>query len=318
MPQTLLLNDPNEAARILRDGGIVAIPTETVFGLAARFDIPAAVDAIFKAKGRPSDNPLIVHLGSSEWLPQVASNVPIVAQKLLEHFAPGPLTVTVPRAPSVSDTITAGLASVAIRIPNHELTSAVLEALDIPLVAPSANRSGRPSPTTWQSVHEEMDGLIDGILMGPPTEIGIESTVVDCCSQPPRLLRPGGVSYERLLEVAPDLELYRPDTSDLSNIASPGLRHRHYSPSTRIILVSEVHSVSPERSSALLSITPHPRAKEFAWTRTYLSSESYAADLFEVFRQADRDNLKTLYCEIVPNTGIGRGLMDRLQRAAEH
>lgn len=317
MPLTLLLNDPLEAAKVLADGGTVAIPTETVYGLAARFDRPQAVASIFKAKGRPSDNPLIVHLASIEWLPQITDGAPEVAIQLLNHFAPGPLSVTVPRGPAVSDQITAGLASVAIRIPNHPLARSVLDALDVPLVAPSANRSGRPSPTTWQAVRDELDGRIDGILIGPPTTVGIESTVVDCCSQPPRLLRPGGISYEQLLDIVPDLQLYVADANDLQNAASPGLRHRHYSPRCKIMLVDEVDSVEPNSAAALLSLQPHPQAQDFAWTEIFPTTEAYATGLFSAFCRADQDNLNILYCQKVPNAGIGRGIMDRLRRASE-
>ena len=317
MPATRFLNDPIDAAKVLADGGTVAIPTETVYGLAARFDRPEAVGNIFKAKGRPSDNPLIVHLASLAWLPRITPAAPENAIQLLTHFAPGPLTVTVPRGPVVSDQITAGLASVAVRIPAHPLARAVLDALDVPLVAPSANRSGRPSPTTWQAVRDELDGRIDAILMGPPTTVGIESTVVDCCSQPPRLLRPGGISYEQLLDLIPDLQIYVADPSNLQNAASPGLRHRHYSPRCKIILVDQVETIEPQLATALLSLEAHPRAQDFAWTEIFPTTEAYAAGLFSAFRRADQDNLNALYCEQVPTSGIGRGIMDRLRRAAE-
>lgn len=317
MPQTQLLQNPSEAARLLRAGRTVAIPTETVYGLAARFDSPHSVASIFRAKGRPSDNPLIVHIASVEWLPRVANEIPELASRLLLRFSPGPLTVTVPRGSQVSTAVTAGLSSVAVRIPDHPLTQRVLAELDIPLVAPSANRSGRPSPTTWQAVRDELDGRIDGILIGPPTTVGIESTVVDCCSKPPRLLRPGGISYEQLLDIVPDLQLYVADANDLQNAASPGLRHRHYSPRCKIMLVDEVDSVQPQSTAALLSLQPHPQAQDFAWTEIFSTVEAYATGLFTAFRRADQDNLNILYCQKVLDAGIGRGIMDRLRRASE-
>ena len=317
MPETQLISDPQEAANLLRQGGTVAIPTETVYGLAARFDSSPAVANIFAAKGRPSDNPLIVHIASSDWLSRVASEVPPAAARLLQHFSPGPLTVTVPRSSQVPSAVTAGLNSVAVRIPDHDLTQAVLTAVDVPLVAPSANRSGRPSPTTWQAVREELDGLIDGILIGPPASIGIESTVVDCCSHPARLLRPGGISFEQLSAIVPEIQLYNPRTDSNQDLASPGLRHRHYSPRCKVILIEDVGSVEPAISAAMLSLVPPPHPEHFAWTNVYSSAEAYAADLFESFRRADRDQLAKLYCQAISEKGIGRGLMDRLRRASE-
>ena len=317
LSQTWLLDDPIQAADILRAGGIVAIPTETVYGLAARFDHPDGVRRIFEAKGRPSDNPLIVHVADIDWLPRIATDVPDLASRILSRFSPGPITVTVPRGQQVGDAVTAGLASVAVRIPDDLRMQAVLRSLDVPLVAPSANRSGRPSPTTWQSVQEELDGRIDGILIGPPTRIGIESTVVDCCSDPPVLLRPGGVTYEALLEIAPDLVLFQANKQDLQNVPSPGLRHRHYSPRCRVEIVESIGDAIPSRSSAAIGLQRHPAPNLFAWTEHFSSVDHYANQLFQAFRRADEDGLQTIFCQRVSYDGLGRGLMDRIQRAAE-
>jgi L-threonylcarbamoyladenylate synthase len=319
--QTKYLTDPTEAANLLREGAVVAVPTETVYGLAARFDRVLSVSNVFQAKGRPSDNPLIIHLADVSWLSRVAATVPGVAQRLLDTFAPGPITVTVPRGSQVSDQITAGLSSVAVRIPDQVTVRRVLNEVDVPLVAPSANRSGRPSPTTWQAVRDELDGLIDAVLIDAvlideSTRIGIESTVVDCCSDPPRLLRAGGISYEDLLAVVPTLQIYDRAIETSSLLPSPGLRHRHYAPQTRITLVDQVDQAIPDSKAAVIGLGAHPRAGEFAWVECFENMDQYARALFICLRRADESRLEWIYCQRVPATGIGRGLMDRLQRAA--
>ena len=314
--QTKYLTDPTEATNLLREGAVVAVPTETVYGLAARFDRPISVLKVFEAKGRPADNPLIIHLADVSWLSRVAASVPNIAQRLLDTFAPGPITVTVPRGSQVSDQITAGLNSVAVRIPDQLTVRRVLREVDVPLVAPSANRSGRPSPTTWQAVRDELDGLIDAVLIDESTRIGIESTVVDCCQDPPRLLRAGGVSYEDLLTVAPTIQIYDRSDEGENLLPSPGLRHRHYAPKTQITLVDKIEHASPNSKAAVIGLDQHPKAAEFAWAESYENTAKYAQRFFASLRRADESGLERIYCQRVPAIGIGRGLMDRLQRAA--
>lgn len=340
--QTAILQHPEEAAELLRAGGRVAVPTETVYGLAARYDLPSAVAGIFTAKARPADNPLIVHLANFAQLSQLTDAVPPSAQRLLHQFAPGPLTVTVPRGPRVPRVITAGLDTVAVRIPGSPLLRTVIEQLGIPLVAPSANRSGRPSPTTWQAAYEELNGRIEGVLVGPPAQVGIESTVVDCCQTPPRLLRPGAVSWEQLRSIEPDLARWTPSAinhkttandnttsgnantapsagtpSPTANVPSPGMKYRHYAPGARVTLFQHPNDVTPAPNAMYLGIEPHPQATTFAVHHAWPSIEQYTHHLFANFYQADRAGLEIIYCQSVPEHGLGLGLMDRLRRAAQ-
>jgi L-threonylcarbamoyladenylate synthase len=179
MKETSLTTSPIEAARFIADGGIVAFPTETVYGLGANVFDAAAIAKIFEAKQRPADNPLIAHISSIDQITELASEISDSAKRLIEHFFPGPLTVVLKKSVNVPDMATAGLDSIGIRMPRSDLAREFLTACGTPVVAPSANLSGRPSPTTWQAVYEDLNGRIDCILQGEPTEIGLESTVVD-------------------------------------------------------------------------------------------------------------------------------------------
>ncbi len=323
--QTEITSDPSRASEILAAGGVVALPTETVYGLAARYDDTAAVSKIFIAKERPSDNPLIVHVADRSWLDRIASEVPRSASTLLEHFSPGPITVTLPRSLNVPDMVTAGLNSVAVRIPSAPLFQQVLQSVGVPLVAPSANRSGRPSPTTWQAARDELIGRVDAILVGPPCEIGVESTVVDCCRNPPRLLRPGAISLEELQSLIPDLTLYqpapskseRPQSEPAESLASPGLKYRHYAPRIPVHLVEDVSEIQSDPQAMLLTTTPHATPQSWGHYDCFDSPEAYARELFSAFRIAEEMGLHAIYCQRVPETGIGRALMDRLRRAAQ-
>jgi L-threonylcarbamoyladenylate synthase len=337
--RTAILHDPAEAADILRAGGLVAVPSETVYGLAARFDNPTAIANIFAAKQRPADNPLIVHVVDIQCLELLGEPLPEIALRLLARFAPGPLTVTMPRRQSVSELITAGLASVAVRIPASELFQQVLGSLGVPLVAPSANRSGRPSPTTWQAARDELDGLIDAVLVGPPARVGIESTVVDCCQHPTRLLRPGAITLEQLRQLAPDIrtldELPRGGSQPTAEqplpgepeaegepkaeeaLPSPGLRHRHYAPAARVVLIERPAEAIAEGTAMYLGLQPHSQADDFFAHYCWSDVEQYAQQLFACFHQADRAGVRTIFCQRVGLEGLGRGLMDRLQRAAK-
>ena len=186
------------AAKILRDGGLVGIPTETVYGLGANALDGTAVKRIFEAKGRPQDNPLIIHVTGAQWLPRYCADVPPLAYVLARKFWPGPLTMILKRRPIIPDETTAGLDTVAVRCPNHPVTLAIIREAGIPIAAPSANLSGRPSCTTAQDVLEDMDGRISGVVDGGPCAVGVESTILDLTCDPPRLLRPGGLPLEDL------------------------------------------------------------------------------------------------------------------------
>ena len=299
----------------IKNGGIVAFPTETVYGLGANVFDAEAVAKIFEAKCRPADNPLIAHVSNLDQINELASGINENARKFIDAIFPGPLTLVLPKFDKVPLVATAGLDTIGVRMPRYELAHRFLEACGVPVVAPSANLSGKPSPTTWQAVLEDLDGRIDCILQGEATEIGLESTVVDCSSTVPVLLRQGAVSLTDLQAIVPETIAYKPVEGEA--VRSPGLKHRHYSPRARIVLVdlkSEISNLRPE-NSAFLGMT---RAEtEFKKALLCSSVEIYAHVVFEFFRECDREAIETIYCEIVPESGIGAALMDRLGRAAE-
>lgn len=300
---------------MIKKGGIVAFPTETVYGLGANVFDADAVAKIFAAKLRPADNPLIAHVANLAQIAELTVEIPQIAQKLIDQFFPGPLTVVLKRSDAVPPIATAGLDTIGVRMPRHTLAREFLAACGTPVVAPSANISGRPSPTTWQAVIEDLDGRIDCILQGEATEIGLESTVVDCSAQPPVLLRQGSVSIEELRRAAPEMAVYQGSHGDA--VRSPGLKHKHYSPRAEIRLVDPWAAISGSdlENTAYIGLTL--RESEFAKVRICSSAEEYSHELFEFFRECDRLKIAAIYCERIAETGIGAALMDRLRRAAE-
>lgn len=332
---TVVLDDIAEAAKILQRGGLVAFPTETVFGLGVDATDEAAIAKLFAAKGRPSDNPLIVHVAELEHWPKVARAMPPIAERLFRKFAPGPLTVVLPKHPSIATAVTAGLDTVGLRIPNHAQARQLIAAAGVPIAAPSANRSGLPSGTTWQTVLEDLDGRIDAVLRGSTCEIGIESTVVDCVSDPPRLLRHGAVGFAELQAIAPDLVVYAPPVGRESevNIAinSPGLRHPHYQPKAVIQLVDNAAQADRCMQSiprtalelekhlancAYCGLDESKLASYLGACRRFATVERYAQELYEFMRLVDRQGIQNLYCQRPKDLGIGTALNDRLTRAA--
>ena len=311
--KTVLTRSVNEAASFIRRGSIVAFPTETVYGLGANVFDEAAIKKIFDAKDRPADNPLIAHVSSVDQIDELAREITPHARSLMAAFFPGPLTLVLPKSQLVPKTATAGLDTIGIRMPGSGLAREFLNACRVPLVAPSANLSGRPSPTTWQAVFEDLDGRVDCILQGDPTEIGLESTVVDCTAEPPVLLRKGAVSVEQLREVVPGIRTAGPD--DAQTPRSPGLKHRHYSPRARVVVITGDPRISPGDDDAIIGITPP--VSEFKFSMICASIDEYAGALFEFFRECDRRGIKTIFCQSVPDAGIGAALMDRLRRASE-
>ncbi len=307
--------DPSRAAELLRQGKLVAFPTETVYGLGVDATNAAAVERLFLAKGRPQNNPLIVHIGSLNQLEQVAASVPELARRLLERFAPGPLTVVVPRHARIASSVTAGLDTVGVRIPDHSVALQMLQQAALPIAAPSANRSGKPSATTSQSVLEDFPSGIDAILDGEATRIGLESTVVDCVRFPPRVLRPGAITLEELRTIEPAFVDATSTVSPGDN--SPGRLHPHYRPAARVILVESNDGVTADTSAAWIGMLEHPQAEQFGWYRRFDSLASYAQSLYESLREADRRGLSLVYCSRVAATGSGAALADRLSRAAE-
>lgn len=310
--KTILTTSPYEAAEFIKQGGIVAFPTETVYGLGANVFDEKAVEKIFKAKGRPSDNPLIAHVGNIEQINSLVSEITDSAKKFIEAFFPAPLTLVLPKSKSVPLIATANLETIGVRMPKNKLAQEFLQYCQTPVVAPSANLSGKPSPTNWEAVFEDLNSRIDCILQGEATEIGLESTVVDCTSETPLVLRSGGVSLEELQKIVPTTLLYQVKENEA--VRSPGLKHKHYAPKAKVELV-ESGELRVENESAFIGI--NLPSNSFSLMKICSSIEEYAHSVFAFFRECDAQNIKTIYCEKVEKKGIGLALMDRLKRASD-
>lgn len=313
--KTSLTKSPAEAAEVIKRGGIVAFPTETVYGLGADIFNESAVAKIFEAKMRPGDNPLIAHIHDLGQIYDLTTRLNSNAERLVARFFPGPLTIVVDRSDAVPLIATAGLETIGIRMPKLTVARHFLSECGTPIVAPSANLSGRPSPTTWTAVFEDLNGRIDCILQGDPAEIGIESTVVDCTSPNPVLLRQGAISFEQLRSEIPDMSVFT--GSETLAVRSPGLRHRHYSPTAKVVIVSPGKAPLSALQAAYIGLNVPPRPTAFILSRLCLSIDEYAKAVFEFFRECDRQGVQTIYCEKVAEPGIGAALMDRIRRAAD-
>jgi L-threonylcarbamoyladenylate synthase len=310
---------------MLQAGQLVAFPTETVYGLGADGLNPTALAQIYAVKGRPSDNPLILHLACRDQLSVVTAAVPEIADVLIETFWPGPLTLVLPKHRQVPDRVTGGLATVAVRIPADAVALALIGAVGVPLAAPSANRSGRPSPTTAEHVRDDLNGLIPMILDGGPTAIGLESTVIDVTSPPPILLRPGGIPAEAIEAVIGPLQ----KTAQRSiRRRSPGTRYRHYSPKARVLVLPEASSEVLQNSVAaalerhscigcLLHRLELPEVSPRVIVRRVGGElPDYARALFALLRHLDAHGVEMIIVEGVAEEGLGVAVMDRLRRAA--
>ncbi len=328
--KTLRLSDSKQdlsvAAEILRNGGIVAIPTETVYGLAASAYDVSAIDKVFAAKGRPQDNPLIVHISDMEMLNEVAVDVPPAAYALAECFWPGPLTVVLPRGEKISDRVSAGLPTVAVRMPSSLVANELIKISGLPLAAPSANLSGSPSPTTAEHVLCDLDGKIDAVIMSEKSSVGVESTVVTLATEPPRLLRPGGITAEMLKTVLPTLVLDKAVLAEPEKdkpVASPGMKYKHYSPRTRILLVESDSRhfsdfVNAEENCGALCFSEDEallRKPHIVYGNAD-DDASQAAGLFEALRAADTLGVDKIYVHAPRKSGVGLAVYNRLIRAA--
>jgi len=312
--ETLITSSPLEAAAILNEGKTVAFPTETVYGLGAAIDSPEALAEVFRAKGRPGDNPLIVHIGTPEELPRVASKLSPEAGLLVTRFFPGPLTLVLPKSSEVPYAVTAGLDTVGVRCPAHPAAHEFLKCCHSPVAAPSANRSGRPSATSWEAVHNDLDGKIAAILRGNTSRIGLESTIVDCTGPRPLMLRAGAVTLEELQAIIPSIT---PAGETQKNEApkSPGLKYPHYAPRARVVTHERGESPAAIPSaSAWIGLGTPPVG--IALAKLCTTHEEYARELFSFFRHCDREAIQTIYCELPPEKGLGRAIRDRLNRAA--
>jgi L-threonylcarbamoyladenylate synthase len=340
-----------EAAAVLSAGGVIAFPTETVYGLGGDARSSKAVERIFAAKGRPSDNPLIVHLADGKEVHALAATVNDVEQALMSAFWPGPLTLVLPLRPgAVSELVTAGLDTVAVRVPAHELARRLIERSGCPLAAPSANRSGRPSPTQASHVMEDLSGRIDGVLDGGATGVGLESTVVRVLEDKIHILRPGGITREQLEQAIGKMaKVFVPEeesdfsrseiTSSSSDKSmqqpprSPGVKYAHYAPKGEMILVSgDYGSKLAERVQekaddalrrgfrvAVLSCTEHAAAyrADAVFDCGSLAEPGRAAQsLYAILRECDERGLNFIIAEGYPEEGIGAALMNRLRKAS--
>lgn len=331
---TTELGDILKAGEIIRRGGLVAFPTETVYGLGANALDAEAVKSVYAAKGRPSDNPMIVHIADMKGLyPLVrggAGGVPETAKKAAARIWPGPLTMIFPKSDLVPDTTTGGLDTVAVRMPSNETARRLIAASDRPIAAPSANISGRPSPTTAEDVIEDMDGRIDAVIMGEQCDVGIESTVLDLTGEVPTILRPGMITAEMLTEVLGcEVVYYKALLEKPEEIAdpengiadsgfkpkSPGMKYRHYSPKARVRLVEDTGDGFRTRVRELELAAEREGLKPAVID--YFDDERMAAhNLFADLRELDREGYDIIYIRTLEESGLGFSVMNRMLKSA--
>lgn len=324
----------NAAASILKQGGLVAFPTETVYGIGANALNTEAVLNIYKAKGRPSDNPLIIHIAKKEDVYLYASDVSNEALRLMDMFWPGPLTLIFKKKDIISKTITGGLETVAIRLPSNDIARKIIEASGCPIAAPSANRSGRPSPTRAEHVIEDLDGRVDMIIDGGKSKIGLESTVLDVSTQIPIILRPGYITREMIEQVIDyvliDKALIKEDEKIVPK--APGMKYKHYAPKGNLTVVDS----TPKK--AALWINEQVKEKEDSGYKAAVIStmedqslykcenimvigsendnNEIAANLFKILRQMDAKEIDYIYTRTFSDAAIGMATMNRLMKAA--
>ena len=314
----------NTATEILKNGGIVAIPTETVYGLAASAYDDNAIKKVFSAKGRPQDNPLIVHIANMEMLNEIAEDIPEKALECARKFWPGPFTMVLKKKNSIAESVSAGLSSVAVRMPSNKIARDIIKESGLPLAAPSANSSGKPSPTEPQHVLSDLDGKIDAVVMGEICEVGVESTVVTFLGEHPSLLRPGAVTLEQLREVLPDITVDKAVLSELEQgqeAASPGMKYKHYSPKAEVFLVEGdgfAEFVNEKQNCFAICFLEELNRVNVPKIE-YGSEEdaqTLAKNIFSALREVDKLNAKTVYVHAPKKTGVGLAVYNRLIRAA--
>lgn len=313
-----------KACEILKDGGIVAIPTETVYGLAASAYNPNAISKIFKAKGRPQDNPLIVHISNIEVLKEIAKDIPKNVYILAQKFWPGPLTMVLNKTDNIPPCVSAGLSTVAVRMPSNPIAQEVISVSGLPLAAPSANLSGSPSPTTANHVLNDLDGKIDAVIMGEDCNVGVESTVISLTGEHPVLLRPGGVTLEELREILPDITVDKAVLSELKSgekASSPGMKYKHYAPKTETFLVegdSFAEFVNTKENAVavcFLEESENIKIPKIVYG-SGATPESLAQNIFATLREVDSMGANAVYIHAPEKSGIGLAVYNRLIRAA--
>lgn len=322
------------AAEIIRRGGLVAFPTETVYGLGADALNPSAVLSLFKAKERPLDNPPIIHVGDLKDVERIAEEIPEKARILMERFWPGPLTLVLKRSEELPAEVVSNLETVALRMPAHRVALSLIQESSRPIAAPSANLSGRPSPTRAEHVLEDLRGRIDMILDAGPTHVGVESTVLDMTSEPPVVLRPGGVTVEELREVIGEIRVHPMIEREVERPRSPGMKYRHYAPRARMVLVEGDERRIPGKISELSErwkkeglrvgvIVTEESLRDFkADVIKIMGSRrdlrTVAGNLFRTLRDVDAQNVDIIIAEGVPSEGLGLAIMNRLRKASSH
>jgi L-threonylcarbamoyladenylate synthase len=307
-----------QAAEIIRRGGIVAFPTETVYGLGANAFNSLAVARVFEVKGRPCFDPLIIHVAHPQDLERLVKEIPSPAKKLMKRFWPGPLTVVLLKKEEVPDIVTAGLPSVAVRMPRHPMTLDLIDQAGCPIVGPSANVFGYLSPTTAEHIRSQLGDQIDFILDGGPCEVGVESTILSFLEEGPRLLRPGGVPLEEVESVIGKVDV---TPVEQKRPLAPGMLPRHYAPRTPIIIDQRDKILSTYKDKKIGLLAFQGPTTSFPFRQIEVLSKKgdmkeAAANLFAAIRRLDALNLDLIIAEAIPEVGLGRAIMDRLRRAS--
>ncbi|MCC8168871.1 MAG: threonylcarbamoyl-AMP synthase [Oscillospiraceae bacterium] len=329
--QTKIFTEENieEAGEIIRNGGLVAFPTETVYGLGASAFNPDAASKIYEAKGRPSDNPLIVHISDKALIGKLALEITSRAKKLIDSFMPGPFTIILKKSDNIPDAVTAGLDTVGIRLPSNETAVRFIAAAGVPIAAPSANISGKPSPTRVDHVIQDMSGKIDGIIDGGECSVGVESTIIDASGERPVLLRPGGITLEMLREIVPetmpDEHIFKSVSADERPLC-PGMKYKHYAPNAEVIVVEGEKDAVQAKIRALLKenrgritgvLTMYGSAYDEAVILSAGDSDrSYAKKLFAALREFDALGVELVFAEFCEKDGYGAAVKNRLYKSA--
>lgn len=313
-PRTPEPSKISAAAKIILSGGIVVFPTETVYGLGADATNNKAVGKIYKAKGRPSDNPMIVHIAKTDDIFNLSLDVPPKAIALAKRFWPGPLTMVLKKSKVVSKKATSGLDTVAIRMPSHPIASALIKAAGVPIAAPSANISGRPSPTEAAHSIDDLNGKVDMIIDGGPVSVGIESTVIDLSGSTSLLLRPGKITLEEIENVIGEVKVHssirRPWTRAV--VKSPGMKYKHYSPRAKVILI-----IGKDAARRTMELSKqYGKSGKKIFTIHENNKEKLARTVFGKFREADINNVDMIIVKGVDESGMGLAVMNRLKKAS--
>ena len=327
-----------EAASIIREGGLVAFPTETVYGLGANALDGKAILSLFEAKKRPLDNPPIIHVADENDVFRLAVEIQPIAERLMRSFWPGPLTLVFRRSDNVPEVTTAGLNTIAVRMPNHRVALALIRESGCPIAAPSANLAGKPSPTSAQHVFDDLNGRIDAILDGGMTRIGVESTVLDLSVKAPQILRPGGTSLEALTRAVGDVKLHPFVSAEkeipIKKIRSPGMKHRHYAPNAKVIVVegnipdviakvkelAEFYKLRDVKVGVLATdeTSATYRVSVVRSLGSRYNLEVIAKNLFRLLRELDGEGIEIIIAEGVPTEGLGLAVMNRLRKASAY